>query len=84
MKKKEIIQKERKTMEKKMIIEGMKCNHCKMTVEKALKNVEGVEEATVDLESKTAHIQLGAEVTDQALMEAVAAKNFIPVKVMAV
>ena len=30
-------------MEKTMQINGMMCNHCKMTVEKALKAVPGVE-----------------------------------------
>lgn len=32
---------------------GMMCNHCKMTVEKACKSVEGVLDAVVDLEAKT-------------------------------
>ncbi|MDI6913528.1 MAG: heavy metal-associated domain-containing protein [Desulfitobacteriaceae bacterium] len=37
-------------------IEGMTCMHCKMSVEKALKNVEGVESASVDLLRKEAII----------------------------
>ena len=69
-------------MEKKMIVDGMMCNHCKMTVEKALKSVEGVENAVVNLEEKTATIQLSADVTDQTLMNAVAAKNFKPVRMI--
>ena len=69
-------------MEKKMIVDGMMCNHCKMTVEKALKSVEGVEDAVVNLEEKTATIQLSADVTDQTLMNAVAAKNFTPVRMI--
>ncbi len=67
-------------MEKKMLIEGMMCNHCKMTVEKALKGVEGVSDAVVNLEEKTATIQLSGEVSEEALMNAVKAKNFTPVK----
>ena len=43
-------------MEKKMLIEGMKCMHCKANVEKALKGVAGVTDAEVDLEAKTARI----------------------------
>ncbi|MBF7082935.1 heavy-metal-associated domain-containing protein [Desulfallas sp. Bu1-1] len=33
-------------------VEGMSCNHCKMAVEKALKEVAGVESAVVDLAKK--------------------------------
>ena len=36
----------------KVKIEGMSCNHCKMRVEKALKQVQGVDEVQVDLEGK--------------------------------
>ena len=69
-------------MEKTMLIEGMKCNHCKMSVEKALNAVEGVTAAAADLEKKTAVITLAREVADQTLMDAVAAKGFIPVKML--
>ena len=34
-------------MEKKMLIDGMKCMHCKASVESALKCVAGVTEAEV-------------------------------------
>lgn len=33
-------------------VEGMSCNHCKMAVEKAVREVAGVEEALVNLEQK--------------------------------
>ena len=69
-------------MEKKMLIEGMKCEHCKMRVEKALAEITGVTKAAVDLEEKTARIDLSTEVPDEILMEAVRAKNFIPVKML--
>ena len=45
-------------------IEGMSCGHCKAAVEKALKDVGGVETAVVDLEKKQ------AVVTGSAAMEA--------------
>ena len=45
-------------MEKTMQINGMMCNHCKMTVEKALKAVSGVENVEVDLAAKCAKITL--------------------------
>ncbi|MDN5344182.1 MAG: copper chaperone [Clostridia bacterium] len=37
-------------------VEGMSCNHCKMSVEKALKGLPGVAAATVDLAAKTARV----------------------------
>lgn len=37
-------------------VEGMSCNHCKMTVEKALKAVKGVAGAEVNLTKKTASV----------------------------
>lgn len=67
-------------MEKVLMVDGMMCNHCKMTVEKALKGVAGVTDATVDLEKKTATITMENEVPDEALMNAVREKNFTPVK----
>ena len=67
-------------MEKKMLIEGMKCMHCKANVEKALKGVAGVTDAEVDLEAKTARIEADAAVSDEALMAAVKEKGFEPVK----
>jgi len=33
-------------------VEGMTCNHCKMSVEKAALNLESVKEAVVDLDKK--------------------------------
>ena len=69
-------------MEKKMLIEGMKCMHCRASVEKALKGVKGVTDAEVDLEAKTARILADTDVTDEALMAAVQEKGFVPVKII--
>ncbi len=69
-------------MEKKMLVEGMMCMHCKASVEKALKAVAGVTDAEVDLEAQTAKIVLDADVADDVLMGAVKAKGFEPVKMM--
>lgn len=69
-------------MEKKMLIEGMKCMHCKANVEKVLKGVAGVTDAEVDLEAKTARIEADAAVSDEALMAAVKEKGFEPVKML--
>jgi copper chaperone len=42
-------------------VEGMKCMHCKMAVEKALKEVPGVTEVKVDLEKKQAQVEGAAD-----------------------
>ncbi|MBS4023722.1 MAG: heavy-metal-associated domain-containing protein [Dethiobacter sp.] len=41
-------------------IGGMSCNHCKMAVEKALKSLDGVEDATVDLAAAKATVNYDA------------------------
>ena len=57
-----------KTMDKKVLIEGMMCMHCRAHAEKALNALDGVT-ATVDLESKTAVVT--GEVTDEAITAAI-------------
>lgn len=69
-------------MEKKMLVEGMSCNHCKMSVEKAISAVPGVSGCVVDLASKTATITLQEDVADEKLMEAVRGADFTPVKML--
>ena len=69
-------------MEKKMLINGMMCGHCKAVVEKALCSVDGVESCTVDLEAKTAVITMEKDIADDILFEAVKAKRFTPVKML--
>ncbi len=69
-------------MEKRMLVEGMKCMHCKAKVEKALKSVPGVTDASVDLEAKTAEILMDVSVDDRLLTEAVSAEGFTPVKML--
>ena len=44
--------------------------------------MDGVEACTVDLAAKTATITLTHDVPDEALMEAVKAKRFTPVKML--
>lgn len=61
-----------------LYIEGMSCNHCKMTVEKALKAVPGVTEAVVDLEKKQAVVTGSAN--RDALVKAVEDVDFTVVQ----
>jgi copper chaperone len=43
-------------------VEGMTCNHCKASVEKALRSVPGVENAEVNLQEGKAKVQGNAPV----------------------
>lgn len=45
-------------------IEGMNCNHCRMNAEKALRNVDGVTDVTVDLATNEARITGNPNVDD--------------------
>lgn len=56
---------------KVLTVEGMSCGHCKMAVEKALKAVDGVENAVVDLNSKSASVILSKEISNDTLTKAV-------------
>jgi len=42
--------------EETLKVQGMSCNHCKMAVEKALKNLPGVSGVDVDLAAATVKI----------------------------
>ena len=61
----------RTTMEKKLNVEGMMCQHCVAHVKGALEGVDGVTEAVVDLEAGTAVAKCAGDVTDEALVAAV-------------
>lgn len=58
-------------MEKVLKIEGMVCGNCVKHVHKALMEVSGIQEAAVELESKTARIQLTRSVSDEILKAAI-------------
>lgn len=58
-------------MTKKIMIEGMTCRHCVMHVEEALKEIDGVASAKVDLADKSAIVELSHEVEDAAFRAAV-------------
>lgn len=56
-------------------VEGMTCNHCVMTVSKALVEVRGVEDATVDLEHGEACV-FGKNVSPEDIEAAIMAVGF--------
>jgi P-type Cu+ transporter len=58
-------------MKKTLKVEGMSCGHCKAAVEKALKGIDGVDNAVVDLNSKTAVVELNKDIKNDVLSTAV-------------
>ncbi len=71
------IQKEEENkMEKKVLIEGMMCEHCEARVKKALEAVDGVESADVSKDRKDAIVTLSKDVADEALKAAVEAHDY--------
>lgn len=45
-------------MEKTLIVQGMTCGHCKMSVEGALKEIDGVSAAEVNLEAGSVDVTM--------------------------
>lgn len=65
-----------KNIIKKVYIEGMQCNHCKMTVEKSLENLDGVKSVKVNLDDKTAVIELEKNIEDNNIKEKIVDAGF--------
>jgi len=64
-------------MNKKIIsIEGMSCNHCKMSVEKALNSLEGVAKVEVSLENQNAIIESSINVENSKIEEVITEAGF--------
>lgn len=57
-------------------IEGMSCNHCKMTVEKVLKEINGVDEVEVDLNKKQAIIESDRKIDERKIKEVIEEEGF--------
>lgn len=69
--------KEENNMNKEtIIIEGMQCNHCKMSVEKALNSIEGITKVEVNLENKTAIIESTKEIDNSKINEVIEEAGF--------
>ncbi len=74
-------EKEIKSMEKTMKIEGMMCMHCENRVKKTLEKIEGVETAVVSHEAGTAVVTLNAEVSNEVLKSAVEAQDYTVISI---
>lgn len=57
-------------------IEGMSCNHCKMTVEKVLKEIRGVEKVEVNLNKKEAIIESDRDIDERKIKEVIEEEGF--------
>jgi len=64
----------------KIRVEGMSCNHCKMAVEKAVKSLEGVIDATVSLEEKevTINIETNSLTTKDKIKSKIKEAGYLP------
>ncbi|HWR39035.1 MAG TPA: cation transporter [Patescibacteria group bacterium] len=58
-------------------VDGMTCGHCKSAVERAVKGLEGIQTATVDLEAKTLTVEaVPGRVTLDALREVIEEEGY--------
>lgn len=58
-------------MEKVLNIEGMVCGMCVKHVDKALRDIQGIKDVDVSLESKSAQVKLDQDVPDAVLKAAI-------------
>jgi len=58
-------------MTKKILIEGMSCQHCVNHVKNALEELDGIKSAKVSLENKSAEIELNHDVDDEKIKSAI-------------
>jgi copper ion binding protein len=68
-------------MTRTLTIDGMSCQHCVMRVKNALEELEGVKSAHVDLEKKTADVEMKQDVDESALFRAVQEAGYTAVSI---
>ena len=65
----------------KVYIEGMVCEHCKKSVEEALKKLPEIKKVEVDLNKKLAIIELHTQIEDRKIKQAIDDIGFEVVKI---
>lgn len=75
-KEKSNIEEEFKMETKTIYIEGMQCNHCKLSVEKVLNSIEGVTNVDVNLEEKKAIITSNKEIDNNIIKTVIEQEGF--------
>jgi copper chaperone len=64
-------------MEKTLNVQGMSCGHCKMSVEGALKKLDGVSAAEVNLDNAKVEVTFDeSKVTVDAMKEAIEEQGY--------
>ncbi|MGG5341791.1 heavy-metal-associated domain-containing protein [Enterococcus sp. AZ192] len=63
-------------MEKTVTINGMKCDGCVNIVKENFESIAGVQQATVDLEKKSASITSDREISNTELQKALSETKF--------
>lgn len=77
-----VIEKEEiEIMKKTMIVDGMMCQNCVRHVKNALEGVDGVVSANVNLDSKSAEIEMNREIADEVLLNAVKEEGYTPLEI---
>ena len=61
---------------KTIFIDGMSCNHCKMTVEKVLRGLDGIEDVEVSLEEKKATIKTSKDVSNEEIKKVIEEEGY--------
>lgn len=54
------------------------CGHCKATIERAVASVDGVEAATLDLDTKELRVNHGETVEARVLADVIAGSGYTP------
>ncbi len=65
-----------KKIEKTLKVVGMKCPHCKMKIESALKTVDGVKKVNADVGAKIVKVVLKTDVDASVLLNAIEKAGF--------
>ncbi|MGV2622502.1 UNVERIFIED_CONTAM: cation transporter [Halobacillus marinus] len=63
-------------MEKTLKVEGMTCGHCEQAVKGALKEIDGVEEVAVHLDSGDVEVKAADHVSEAAMVEAIEEQGY--------
>ena len=63
-------------------IEGMQCNHCKMTVEKVLNSLDGVTRVEVNLDDKKAIVETEKEVDNNIIKNVIEEAGFTVIQII--
>jgi copper ion binding protein len=63
-------------VEKTYVVPGISCDHCRRAIEKALAELDGVEQVTVDVVGKSVAVSLDESVRDEAVKARLAEEGY--------